>query len=96
MGASLTRIYGLEGGRRESGVECLILRFDGRGQGRRQGPAISAPINIGFLSNITFDNMGFVEFFGVLRRLKQLGVDVPGDISPALSRRRRVPPSTDC
>ena len=43
-----------------------------------------APINIGFLSNITFDK-GFVDFFGVLQRLRQLGVEYRAHIAGPLA-----------
>ena len=46
----------------------------------------SAPIQLGFLSNITFEK-GFVEFFAILAALKQRGVEyrahVAGPVAPA-------------
>jgi glycosyltransferase involved in cell wall biosynthesis len=46
----------------------------------------SAPIRLGFISNITFEK-GFVEFFAVLAELGKLGVEyraqIAGPISPA-------------
>ncbi len=77
-----------EGGWRKSRVECLILRFCGRWWGGGAAGDI-APINIGFLSNITFDK-GFVEFFGVLHRLKQIGVEYRAHIAGPLAPEART------
>jgi glycosyltransferase involved in cell wall biosynthesis len=49
-------------------------------------PDKTAPIRLGFISNITFEK-GFVEFFAVLAELRKLGVEyraqIAGPIAPA-------------
>ena len=82
MGMSLTRIYRLK-------PECVKVIsnaafYGSPNLGREAAEGGVAPINIGFLSNITFDK-GFVDFFGVLRRLRQLGVEYRAHIAGPLA-----------
>jgi glycosyltransferase involved in cell wall biosynthesis len=51
----------------------------------RPSPIEETAVRLGFISNITFDK-GFVEFFEVLRQLKQLGIEyracIAGPLAP--------------
>jgi len=87
MGASLTRIYGLKA----DGVKVVSNAsfYDSRANEMAARAGDAAPIEIGFLSNITLDK-GFVEFFGVLRRLKQLGVEYRAHIAGPLAPEART------
>jgi glycosyltransferase involved in cell wall biosynthesis len=84
MGLSLVRIYGLKA----DGLKVVSnASFYGSTEDDTAAAAgDAAPINIGFLSNIVFDK-GFVEFFAILRRLRQLGVEyrarIAGPLAPA-------------
>jgi glycosyltransferase involved in cell wall biosynthesis len=87
MGASLTRIYGLKA----DGIRVVSNAsfYDSKENGAAAVAGDAAPINIGFLSNITFDK-GFVEFFGVLRQLKRLGVEYRAHIAGPLAPEART------
>jgi glycosyltransferase involved in cell wall biosynthesis len=87
MGLSLMRIYGLKA----DGVKVVSNAsfYDSTEDGAAAAARDAAPINIGFLSNITFDK-GFVEFFGVLRRLKQSGVEYRAHIAGPLAPEARA------
>lgn len=88
MGVSLTRIYGLKA----DGVKVVSnasFYDSAEGGGVAASAGDIAPINIGFLSNITFDK-GFVEFFGVLHRLKQIGVEYRAHIAGPLAPEART------
>ncbi len=87
MGVSLRRIYGLK----EDGVRVVSNAsfYDSAEEGVAAAGGDTAPINVGFLSNITFDK-GFVEFFGVLHRLKQIGVEYRAHIAGPLAPEART------
>jgi glycosyltransferase involved in cell wall biosynthesis len=87
MGVSLTRIYGLKA----DGVKVVSNAsfYDSAEECGAAAAGDIAPINIGFLSNITFDK-GFVEFFGVLRQLKQMGVEYRARIAGPLAPEART------
>jgi glycosyltransferase involved in cell wall biosynthesis len=84
MGDSLTDIYRLDA----AGVRVVSnAAFYGPAPGGEQrSEPDSAPLRIGYLSNITFDK-GFVEFFGILARLKERGIaymaSIAGPLAPA-------------
>lgn len=70
MGAALTRIYGLSPGM----VKVVSnAAFYDAGEDPRLPEEGSAPLHVGFLSNITFEK-GIVEFFSILLKLRQDGV----------------------
>ena len=70
MGASLTQIYALDPGRVRVVSNAAFYANDDAHQLRAND---GAPLQLGFLSNITFEK-GFVEFFDVLAALKQRGI----------------------
>ena len=84
MGIALTGLYDLNAAR----VRVISnAAFYDTGESAVRAPNDpSAPIQIGFLSNITFEK-GFVEFFGILTALKQRGIEyrafIAGPLSPA-------------
>jgi exopolysaccharide biosynthesis operon protein EpsL len=84
MGDSLTKIYRLDA----AGVRVVSnAAFYGAAPvGEQHSEPDSAPLRIGYLSNVTFDK-GFVEFFGVLARLKERGTayraSIAGPLAPA-------------
>jgi glycosyltransferase involved in cell wall biosynthesis len=82
MGASLIRIYGLKA----DGVKVVsnAAFYGSTDDDTVAATGEAAPINVGFLSNITFEK-GFVEFFGILRQLKQLGVEYRAHIAGPLA-----------
>jgi glycosyltransferase involved in cell wall biosynthesis len=101
MGVSLVRIYGLKAdglrvvsnasfyGSMDDGAAAAgdaVVAGDAAALRDATRPADAAPVNIGFLSNIAFEK-GFVEFFAVLRRLRELGVEyracIAGPLAPA-------------
>jgi glycosyltransferase involved in cell wall biosynthesis len=88
MGVSLARIYGLkaDGVKVVSNASFYDSAEDG---GAAAAAGDIAPINIGFLSNITFDK-GFVEFFGVLHQLKQMGIEYRARIAGPLAPEART------
>jgi glycosyltransferase involved in cell wall biosynthesis len=82
MGAALTRIYGLSPGM----VKVVSnAAFYDAGEDPRLPGAAAVPLHLGFLSNITFEK-GIVEFFSILRKLRQDGVayraHIAGPCSP--------------
>jgi glycosyltransferase involved in cell wall biosynthesis len=85
MAAALTGRYRLD--ERRMIVMSNAAFFSDAQRSPRSAPeqAAVAPICVGFLSNITFDK-GFVEFFAVLARLRDLQVDyrayVAGPVAP--------------
>ncbi len=82
MGAALTRTYGLC----PDMVKVVSnAAFFAAGEEPRPPGEDSAPLQLGFLSNITFEK-GIVEFFSILRRLRQDGIPyrahIAGPCSP--------------
>jgi glycosyltransferase involved in cell wall biosynthesis len=82
MGAALTRIYGLN----PDMVKVVSnAAFYDAGEDPRQPGEDAAPLHVGFLSNITFEK-GIVEFFSILRKLREDGVayraHIAGPCSP--------------
>lgn len=82
MGAALTRIYGLS----PSLVKVVSnAAFYDAGEEPRLPGEKAGPLQVGFLSNITFEK-GIVEFFSILRKLRQDGVayraHIAGPCSP--------------
>jgi glycosyltransferase involved in cell wall biosynthesis len=86
MGESLSALYGLPAAniRVVSNAAFYDLIRD---QPRSQSEA-SEPLHLGFLSNITFEK-GFVEFFGILKRLKDDGIGYRAHIAGPLSQDAR-------
>jgi glycosyltransferase involved in cell wall biosynthesis len=82
MGASLIRVYGLNP--TTVNVVSNAAFYDSVDNPRVPNSA-SEPLQLGFLSNITFEK-GIVEFFGILQRLKQSGVEyrayIAGPLAP--------------
>ena len=82
MAVSLGRVYGLD---------CAALRvvsnaaFYGGDEACPVQPNETAPLQLGFLSNITFEK-GIVEFFDVLATLNRRGIDyrahIAGPVAP--------------
>ena len=83
MGESLTRVYGLSAGAVRVVSNAAFFETDD-GHARATDDD-TAPLQLGFLSNITFEK-GIVEFFEVLAALKRRGVDyrahIAGPVSP--------------
>ena len=77
MGAALTRIYGLS----PNLVKVVSnAAFYDAGEELRLPGEKAAPLQVGFLSNITFEK-GIVEFFSILRKLRQDGVEYRAHIA---------------
>lgn len=88
MRSELSRIYRLDSSKvRVISNAAFYDATDGNPPARGDD---SAPIHLGFLSNITFEK-GFVEFFGVLTELKRKGIEyrahIAGPLSPAARER---------
>jgi len=81
MGASLTQVYGLNPGAIR--VVSNAAFYDADDEARAPGND-SAPLQLGFLSNITLEK-GIVEFFGILEKLKQHGVAYRAHIAGPLA-----------
>jgi glycosyltransferase involved in cell wall biosynthesis len=83
MGESLTRVYGLN----PAAVRVVSnAAFYDADDDRAFAPGDdSAPLQLGFLSNITFEK-GIVEFFGILENLQRRGVKykahIAGPVAP--------------
>ena len=99
MGTSLTAIYGLD----RSKVRVVSnAAFYASEDIHQLIPNEVAPLQLGFLSNITFDK-GFVEFFDVLSALERRGVayqahiagPVAADARPTLDRLLKSTPNVD-
>jgi glycosyltransferase involved in cell wall biosynthesis len=87
MGESLTDLYALH-----RGVVRVVSNaafYDAIEEGKEPLRDDSAPLQIGFLSNITVDK-GVVEFFGTLDQLKQLGVPYKAHIAGPLAPEART------
>jgi glycosyltransferase involved in cell wall biosynthesis len=82
MGESLTRVYGLNPGAVRVVSNAAFYGADDD-HARADGDD-SAPLQLGFLSNITFEK-GIVEFFGILKKLKQSGVKYRAHIAGPLA-----------
>jgi glycosyltransferase involved in cell wall biosynthesis len=82
MGAALTGLYDLNAARVR--VISNAAFYDAADSNMRVPNDTSAPIQIGFLSNITFEK-GFVEFFGILTALKQRGIEYRAHIAGPLA-----------
>jgi glycosyltransferase involved in cell wall biosynthesis len=84
MGAALKDLYGLDAARVK--VVSNAAFYDFVGDEGSVSKDVSAPIQIGFLSNITLEK-GIVEFFGILAQLKQGGTEftarIAGPLAPA-------------
>jgi glycosyltransferase involved in cell wall biosynthesis len=82
MGRELIRVYGLDPGAVHVVSNAAFYQCD---DGNQVLCNETAPLHLGFLSNITFEK-GIVEFFGVLAALTQRGVDyrahIAGPVSP--------------
>ena len=82
MGETLARVYGLN----PAAVRVVsnAAFYDSDDDPRAPGDD-AAPLHLGFLSNITFEK-GIVEFFGILERLNQCGVEyrahIAGPVAP--------------
>lgn len=87
MGSELARIYRLNSSKVR--VVSNAAFYDATDGNLRESRSDPAPIQLGFLSNITFEK-GFVEFFGILRELKQKGIEyrahIAGPLSPSARR----------
>ena len=83
MGQSLTRAYGLNPGALR--VVSNAAFYDTDDAHARAADDDSAPIQLGFLSNITFEK-GIVEFFSILENLQRCGVKyrahIAGPVAP--------------
>jgi len=82
MGESLTRVYGLNPGAVR--VVSNAAFYDADDDQVHAAGDDSAPLQLGFLSNITFEK-GIVEFFGILERLKKSGVPYRAQIAGPLA-----------
>jgi glycosyltransferase involved in cell wall biosynthesis len=84
MGSALAGTYKIDASKIR--VMSNAAFFSPKPHVARNSLAESAPIRLGFISNITFEK-GFVEFFAVLAELRKLGVEyralIAGPISPA-------------
>ena len=82
MGVSLNRVYGLDPARVRVVSNAAFYRWDDAHQVQANE---AAPLQLGFLSNITFEK-GIAEFFDVLTALNQRGIDyrahVAGPVAP--------------
>jgi len=83
MGESLTQIYRLNPGAIR--VVSNAAFYDADEAAGVPGKE-SAPLQLGFLSNITFEK-GIVEFFDILQKLKQRGVAYRAHIAQSCKRR---------
>lgn len=81
MGGMLCDVYALN---RTNVVVVSNSAFYGAPEAGRSRPSTSAPVKIGYLSNITFEK-GFVEFFEIVRRLKTHGLDFRAEIAGPLA-----------
>jgi glycosyltransferase involved in cell wall biosynthesis len=85
MGESLTQIYGLNPGAVR--VVSNAAFYDSDEEAR--APANdSAPLQLGFLSNITFEK-GIVEFFDILQKLNERGIAYRAHIAGPLAAEAR-------
>jgi glycosyltransferase involved in cell wall biosynthesis len=82
MGESLTRVYGLNPGAVR--VVSNAAFYDADDVHARAAGEDSAPLQLGFLSNITFEK-GIVEFFGILEALRKRGVKYRAHIAGPLA-----------
>jgi glycosyltransferase involved in cell wall biosynthesis len=84
MGDSLAGLYGLD----PTGISVVsnAAFYDSTHDETPVKRSDESPLHIGFLSNITFEK-GFVEFFAILKQLKQHGIEyrahVAGPLAPA-------------
>jgi glycosyltransferase involved in cell wall biosynthesis len=82
MGLSLNRVYGLDPARVRVVSNAAFYRWDDAHQVQSNE---GAPLQLGFLSNITFEK-GIVEFFDVLTALSRRGIEyrahIAGPIAP--------------
>jgi glycosyltransferase involved in cell wall biosynthesis len=82
MGLSLKRVYALDPARVRVVSNAAFYRWDDAYQVQANE---AAPLQLGFLSNITFEK-GIVEFFGVLTALNRRGIDyrahIAGPVAP--------------
>ena len=84
MGEELANSYGLNG----QGIRVVsnAAFYDAVTVDAPRKRSAAEPLQIGFLSNITFEK-GFVEFFAVLKQLKNLGIAyraaIAGPLAPA-------------
>jgi glycosyltransferase involved in cell wall biosynthesis len=82
MGASLNRVYGLDPARVRVVSNAAFYRWDDAHPVQANE---AAPLQLGFLSNITFEK-GIVEFFGVLAALNRRGIEyrahIAGPVAP--------------
>jgi glycosyltransferase involved in cell wall biosynthesis len=85
MGQGLARRYGLDARKVMVLSNAAFLSEPVEGSRALPTTSATAPVQIGFLSNITFDK-GFVEFFDVLARLRSLEVSyqayLAGPVAP--------------
>jgi glycosyltransferase involved in cell wall biosynthesis len=87
MGRMLCDIYGLN---RANVVVLSNAAFYAAAEGEpKKVPGSVLPVRIGHLSNITFEK-GFVEFFGILKRLKGDGVAFRAEIAGPLAAAARA------
>jgi glycosyltransferase involved in cell wall biosynthesis len=86
MGAALEQMYRLDANKIK--VVSNAAFYAPAAGGSRKAVDTNVPIQVGFLSNITFDK-GFVEFFSVLARLRQQRVAYVGHIAGPISRKSR-------
>ncbi len=82
MGIALTGLYDLNAARVR--VISNAAFYDTADSNMRVPNNTSAPIQIGFLSNITFEK-GFVEFFGILTALRHRGIEYRAHIAGPLA-----------
>jgi glycosyltransferase involved in cell wall biosynthesis len=82
MGESLTRVYGLNPGAVR--VVSNAAFYDTDDVHAHAADDDSAPLQLGFLSNITFEK-GIVEFFGILQALRNGGVKYRAHIAGPLA-----------
>ena len=83
MGDALVRLYRLNPDRVKAVSNAAF--YNSADHARAPGAA-AAPLNLGYLSNITFEK-GFVEFFGILERLREMRIDyrahIAGPVAPS-------------
>ncbi len=87
MGETLARVYALS----PAAVRVVsnAAFYDSDDDPRAPGDD-AAPLHLGFLSNITFEK-GIVEFFGILERLNQCGVEYRAHVAgPVASEARQT------
>ena len=89
MGRSLARRYGLDVQKVMVVSNAAFYAHLGKNPRAAAVADRTAPLRVGFLSNITFDK-GFVEFFAVLARLRSLHVEyracIAGPVAPEARR----------